>query len=90
MKNLEKDWKIRVSQPGAEVSWLIDVIFDYFRHKMARNWPSENIPWFLEFLIALIRRQDLCHIFTGEDLSNLATRKQFIKLIHIENLANLL
>ncbi|CBY41993.1 unnamed protein product, partial [Oikopleura dioica] len=38
-----KYWKIRVSQPGAEVSWLIDVIFDYFRHKMARNWPCENI-----------------------------------------------
>ena len=76
-KNLTKDWKVRVSQPGAEVSWLIDVIFDYFRHKMARNWPCENIPWFLEFLIALIRRADLCHIFTGEDLSNLATRNSF-------------
>ena len=41
-------------------------IIHHLTDTVGRNWPVENIPWFLEFLSQLIRRPDLALLLNEE------------------------
>lgn len=73
--------------------WLMDGIINYFHFNIARNWPFENIPWFLEFLSSLIRRPDLATILNDEKyyfqiftiLANFTNGDSWCKLKHYDD-----
>jgi len=68
----EKVIKVRFTSNRID-GWLMDGVINYFGHNIGRNWPFDNIPWFLEFLSALIRRPDLDTILNDENYIHIFT-----------------